>query len=81
MHYTTPSGRCDMHHVYQTEAVITRMPSILHRGYYAELHPANRLPSSINRDSFTQERENMNVEWALTTASVAIANVLQKTSI
>lgn len=74
----SPSGRCDMHHVYQTEQVITRLPSSLHSGYYAKLHPANRLLSSINRDIFNQERENMNVEWALTTASVAIANVLQK---
>jgi hypothetical protein len=75
---SSPSGVCNVHHIYQSEVGMTRLPKSVHNGRYAELHPARHLKSSIDRKRFAKEREELNVHWALRTALTATADILVK---
>jgi hypothetical protein len=74
---SSPSGKGNWHHAFQTHNVIHLIPRAVHSNNHGALHPITS-NSQINRQAFANERLRLNQAWALLAAIRSISSILKQ---
>lgn len=74
---SSPSGKGNWHHAFQTHNVIHLLARAVHRDNHGALHPIT-CNSQIDRQAFANERLRLNQAWALLASIRSISSTLKK---
>lgn len=74
---SSPSGKGNWHHAFQTHNVVHLITRAVHRDNHGALHPITH-NSQIDRQAFANERLRLNQAWALVASVRSISGILKK---